>query len=69
MPVFSTDDFVTGFFALDGVAAFFVTADWIGRDGFMTEDHLRRLLSEGMLIGAPGSSHRYLAALSSREAL
>jgi peptidoglycan/xylan/chitin deacetylase (PgdA/CDA1 family) len=44
-------------------AVFFITTDWIGRDGFMTEDQLRRLRGAGMLLGSHGRSHAYLSDL------
>ena len=42
---------------------FFITTDWIGRGGYMSEQGLRRLTNEGMLVGAHGRSHRYLSSL------
>ena len=50
-------------------AAFFITTDWIGSHGFMNEAQICQLRDSGMLIGAHGCSHRYLAALSREEAL
>ncbi len=48
-------------------AAFFITTDWIGRPGYMSQDQLRRLAAAGMLIGAHGRSHRYLSDLSAAD--
>jgi peptidoglycan/xylan/chitin deacetylase (PgdA/CDA1 family) len=45
-------------------AMFFVTTDWIGSDGFMTEDQLRALRRAGMLLGTHGCSHAYFSGLS-----
>lgn len=46
---------------------FFITTDWIGRPGYMTEPQLSELAGAGMLIGSHGRSHRYLSDLSDRE--
>ncbi|MCL5271403.1 MAG: polysaccharide deacetylase family protein [bacterium] len=48
-------------------AIFFITTDWIGREGFMTADDLRELRRAGMLIGAHGCSHRYFSDLPLAE--
>ena len=49
------------------MAVFFITTDWIGRPGFLTEHQIRHLRREGMLIGSHGTSHRYFSDLSSAE--
>ncbi len=48
-------------------AIFFITTDWIGCPGFMTEGQIRELAAAGMLIGAHGCTHRYLSDLADGE--
>ncbi len=42
---------------------FFITTDWIGKPGFMSEEQIRQLRRGGMLIGAHGCSHTYFSEL------
>lgn len=48
-------------------AIFFITTDWIGAPGFMTEQQLCELRDAGMLLGTHGCSHRYFADLTAAE--
>ena len=46
---------------------FFIPTDLIGRPGYLTWEHLRKLVFLGMEIGSHGVSHRSLASLSRAE--
>ena len=48
---------------------FFVTADWIGRRGFLDEDAIRTLDGMGHIIGSHSCSHPQRMAYCSREQL
>lgn len=44
-------------------ATFFVTPAWVGSDGYMTWDEVRRLKAAGMAIGAHGLDHTLLSTI------
>ncbi len=46
---------------------FFVTTDFVGRPGYVTWDHLRKMIFMGMEIGSHGKTHRPLTGLSAKE--
>jgi peptidoglycan/xylan/chitin deacetylase (PgdA/CDA1 family) len=48
-------------------ATIFVTTGWIGREGYLDADGLRRLSGEGWTIGSHGVTHRFLSDLSAIE--
>jgi len=48
---------------------FFVTADNIGRDGYVNGAHLREMVKAGMEIGSHGLTHRYLITMPRHEAI
>jgi peptidoglycan/xylan/chitin deacetylase (PgdA/CDA1 family) len=47
-------------------ATFFVTPAWVGSDGYMTWDEVRRLMAAGMAIGAHGLDHTLLSTIERR---
>jgi peptidoglycan/xylan/chitin deacetylase (PgdA/CDA1 family) len=49
------------------VAEFFITSDFIGRPGMVSEDDVRALAAAGMGVQAHGRSHRFLEDLGSEE--
>ena len=49
------------------VAEFFITTDFIGRDGYLTAEDVRLLADAGMGIQSHGHSHRFLPDLSDEE--
>jgi len=49
------------------VAEFFITTDFIGRQGSVAEDDVRALAAAGMGIQSHGRTHRYLADLSASD--
>jgi peptidoglycan/xylan/chitin deacetylase (PgdA/CDA1 family) len=49
------------------VGEFFITTDFIGRDGYVTAADVRLLAEAGMGIQSHGGSHRYLSDLSKEE--
>ena len=49
------------------VAEFFVTADFVGKQGRMSAEHLRALAAAGMGVQAHGYTHRYLADLDDAD--
>ncbi|MDH5507130.1 MAG: polysaccharide deacetylase family protein [Anaerolineae bacterium] len=48
-------------------ATFFITKDFVGRDGFAGEAEIRAAAQAGMEIGVHGTSHRMLSACSFEE--
>jgi peptidoglycan/xylan/chitin deacetylase (PgdA/CDA1 family) len=65
-------DFATAFPLLlsRGLSAtFFVTANYIGRDGFTGLSQLKEMTDAHMEIGSHGLTHRYLVTMSRRDAL
>jgi len=48
-------------------AEFFVTADFIGRPGYMSREDVHALAAAGMGVQSHGLSHRYLAELPAGE--
>jgi peptidoglycan/xylan/chitin deacetylase (PgdA/CDA1 family) len=49
------------------VAEFFVTSDFIGRPGMVSEDDVRALAMAGMGVQSHGRSHRFLEDLDAKE--
>lgn len=49
------------------VAEFFITSDFIGRPGMVSEDDVRALAAAGMGVQSHGRSHRFLADLDAAE--
>lgn len=49
------------------VAEFFITSDFIGRTGMVSEDDVRALAEAGMGVQAHGRSHRFLEDLNAAE--
>lgn len=49
------------------VAEFFITTDFIGHEGSLTDENVRALAAAGMGIQSHGSTHRYLADLSAAD--
>lgn len=49
------------------VAEFFITSDFIGRPGMVSEDDVRALAAAGMGVQAHGRSHRFLEDLDPEE--
>lgn len=52
-------------FGFKGV--FFITSDWVGKPGYMSEDQVKELSRRKMSIGAHGRSHSFLNGLNSSE--
>jgi peptidoglycan/xylan/chitin deacetylase (PgdA/CDA1 family) len=50
-------------------ATFFVTRDFVGRDGFCTPELIRAAAGAGMEIGVHGTTHRMLASCTREEIL
>jgi len=44
-------------------AVFFITTDFIGRPGMLSQNQLREIADAGMVIGSHGASHRFLNTL------
>lgn len=62
--------FERGFRALAerGMAAtFFVTADWIGKPGYVSWEQLREMRAAGMDVQSHARSHRFLSELAAEE--
>ena len=49
-------------------ATFFVTADNLGRDGYVNAAQLREMAAAGMEIGSHGVTHQYLTVMARHEA-
>ncbi|HJU07317.1 MAG TPA: polysaccharide deacetylase family protein [Rhodanobacteraceae bacterium] len=49
------------------VAEFFITSDFIGRPGMVSEDDVRALAAAGMGVQSHGRSHRFLEDLDAAE--
>ncbi|HEY3519743.1 MAG TPA: polysaccharide deacetylase family protein [Rhodanobacteraceae bacterium] len=49
------------------VAEFFITSDFIGQPGMVSEDEVRELAAAGMGVQAHGRSHRFLEDLNAAE--
>lgn len=50
-------------------ATFFVTVNNVGQPGYTDQDQLREMAEAGMEIASHGLTHRYLVAMSRREAI
>lgn len=48
-------------------ATVFVTTGFLGREGYLSREHLKELSRAGFLIGAHGESHRFWTELSAGE--
>lgn len=45
------------------ISTFFITTDWIGREGYLTWDQLQEMVDQGMSIQSHGKSHSFLSDL------
>jgi peptidoglycan/xylan/chitin deacetylase (PgdA/CDA1 family) len=48
-------------------AVLFITTEKIGQPGYLSEAQVQRLLGEGIIVGAHGATHRFLADLPLAE--
>lgn len=48
-------------------AMVFITTGWIGKQGYMSGDDLRRLVDQGWALGTHGVSHDYLTEMDSHD--